>query len=399
MGVYDAVKRFDSRICMTRKCQNWLKTFGEWTLPRSEAPETFIFWTGLFTLASVVRRHVKVPKSILGSWDASPNLYVLFIAPPGKARKSTTANYTEDLLDYVPDVTKAPELITKESLLSTIVKSPDNSIAITAPEFGEFIAKSGPDMYGFLTNIYDGKKNISVSTLSRGLELAEKPCVNLLGATTPIWLADNMPESVIGGGFASRVIFIFEESVRRRKLYYRELDHEALGKIREDLVSDLIHIANDIAGDFEIARDAEEFMVDWYDKNAEVSSISEYKMHGYYERRPAHIHKVAMLLHLAESDELVIQKQDFIGAIKLLSQVEKKLPQTFQSIGKNIYAVDARRIAEYVRERKKVSQPELYSQFFHVATPNLLQEFISGLVLMGEIKQVVEGTVIYYTEP
>lgn len=382
---------------MKRKCQNWLKTFGEWTLPRSEAPETFIFWTGLFTIASVVRRHVKVPKSILGSWEAAPNLYILFIAPPGKARKSTTANYTEDLLDYVPDVTKSPELITKESLLSTIVKSPDNSIAITAPEFGEFIAKSGPDMYGFLTNIYDGKKNISVSTLSRGLELAERPCVNLLGATTPIWLADNMPESVIGGGFASRVIFIFEESVRRRKLYYRELDHEKLESLREDLVQDLIHISNEISGEFEIEKEAEDFMVEWYEANAEVSSVSEYKLHGYYERRPAHIHKVAMLLHLAESDELVLQKKDFEAAITILGQVEKKLPQTFQSVGKNIYAVDARRIAEFVKEKKKVSQGELYSQFFHVATPNMLQEFITALVLMGEIKQTVEGTVIYYT--
>ncbi len=382
-----------------RKCANWLTTFGEWTLPRSEAPETFIFWTGLFTLASVVRRHVKIPKTMFGSWDASPNLYVLFIAPPGAARKSTTANYTEDLLDYVPDVTKAPELITKESLLSAIVKSPDNSMAITAPEFGEFIAKSGPDMYGFLTNIFDGKKNISVSTLSRGLELAEKPCVNLLGATTPIWLADNMPESVIGGGFASRVIFIFEETVRRRKLYYDDLDHDLLERLRQDLVDDLVHIANDIAGDFTIEEDAKVFMTDWYLKNAETTSVSEYKMHGYYERRPAHIHKVAMLLHLAYADDLVITKQDFIEAINLLRQIEKKLPKTFQSVGKNTYAVDARRIAEYVREKKKVSQPELYSQFFHVATPNMLQEFITALVLMQEIKTVVEGSTIFYLSP
>jgi hypothetical protein len=382
-----------------RKCENWLKTFGQWTLPRSEAPETFIFWTGLFTLASVVRRHVKIPKTMFGSWEASPNLYVMFIAPPGAARKSTTANYTEDLLDFVPDLTKAPELITKESLLSTIVKSTDNSIAITAPEFGEFIAKSGPDMYGFLTNIYDGKKNISASTLSRGLELAERPCVNLLGATTPIWLADNMPESVIGGGFASRVIFIFEETVRRRKLYYEDLDHDLLDRLHKDLVDDLIHISNEISGEFKIEKDAKEFMEDWYNKNAEMKSVAEYKMHGYYERRPAHIHKVAMLLHLAYSDELVLTQQDFIEAITLMKQVEKKLPKTFQSIGKNTYVVDAKRIAEFVLERKKVSQAELYSQFFHVATPNMLQEFITALVLMGEIKMLVQDNTTFYTAP
>lgn len=382
-----------------RKCENWLTTFGQWTLPRSEAPETFIFWTGLFTLASVVRRHVQIPKTMFGSWSASPNLYVMFIAPPGAARKSTTANYTEDLLDFVPDITKAPELITKESLLSCIVKSPDNSMAITAPEFGEFIAKSGPDMYGFLTNIYDGKKNISASTLSRGLEFAEKPCVNLLGATTPIWLADNMPESVIGGGFASRVIFVFEETVRRRKLYYEDLDHAALDKLHKDLVDDLIHISNEVAGDFEITPEAKEYMEDWYIKNADMTSVSEYKMHGYYERRPAHIHKIAMLLHIAYSDELKLNIEDIQNSIQLLKQIEKKLPKTFQSVGKNTYAVDARRIAEFVLEKKKVSQGELFSQFFHVATPNMLQEFISALVLMGEIKMLVQDNITYYTAP
>ena len=86
---------------MARECENWLQTFQQWTMPRSEAPESFIFWTGLYTLAATVRRHIKVPKGLLGSWDAVPNLYILFIAPPGRARKSTTINYTESLLDHV----------------------------------------------------------------------------------------------------------------------------------------------------------------------------------------------------------------------------------------------------------------------------------------------------------
>jgi hypothetical protein len=233
-----------------RKCKNWLHDFGRWTLPRSEAPETFIMWTGLFTMASALRRHVKIPKTLFGSWEASPNLYILFIAKAGRARKSTTANYSEDLLDALDHITKSPELITKESLLTTLVKSEDASMSILAPEFGEFMVKSGPEMYGFLTNMYDGKKKIAASTLSRNVEFVERPCVNLLGATTPEWVADNMPASVIGGGFASRVIFIFADKVRRRQLYYESLNHEAMDKIRLDLIADLDHIARNINGEF-----------------------------------------------------------------------------------------------------------------------------------------------------
>lgn len=381
---------------MTRKCEDWLTTFGQWTLPRSEAPETYIFWTGLFTLASTVRRHVYVPKEILGSWEAAPNLYILFIAGAGKARKSTTANYTEELLDYVPDLTKSPEIITKESLFTTLTKSPDHSMCVVAPEFGEFMVKSGPEMYSFLTNIYDGKKNLSVSTLSRSLEFAERPCLNLLGATTPEWATANMPESVIGGGFASRVIFIFEEKVRRRKLYYDDVDHKKLEELRKDLLDDLIHISNNIKGPFALANDAKKFMEGWYEINAEGGGVDEYKMAGYFERRPAHIHKLAMLIHLSYSDELVLCKSDFEKAIILIKQIEKKLPQTFKAIGKNPHTLDMDRLLEYIVEKGRVPRAELFAKFYHVATPNMLGELINGLSAMGMVTLIPEDGEIYF---
>lgn len=381
-----------------RKCENWLRTFGEWTLPRSEAPETFIFWTGLFTLASVVKRKVRVPKRLLGSWEAAPNLYILFIAPAGKARKSTTANYTEELVDLIPSITKAPELITKESLLSQLVKSDDASMCIVAPEFGEFIVKSGTDMFGFLTNMYDGKKNISASTLSRGAEFAERPVVNLLGATTPEWVAENMPESVIGGGFASRVVFIYEEKVRRRKMYYDDLDFGYLERLHSDLVDDLTHIANNIAGEFTLAPAAKAFMEDWYEHNADAGDASSNKLSGYFERRPAHIHKVAMLLHLAYSDELEIQQADFEGAIELLGKLEKKLPKVFESIGKNPYTVDIYRILAFISEKGRVSKAEVRRNFMHAAEPSKISELIDGLHAAGYINQDIEGMETYLSK-
>lgn len=383
-----------------RKCKNWLTDFGRWTKPRSEAPESFIFWTGLFNLAAALRRHVQVPKTMFGSWAAAPNLYVLFIAGAGKARKSTTTNYTEELIhDVMPKITAAPEIITKESLLTELVKSPDASMYILAPEFGEFIVKSGVDMYGFLTNIYDGKKRISASTISRGAEFADRPCVNLLGATTPEWVAANMPESVIGGGFASRVIFIFEERVRRRQLYYESLDYDALEKIRKNLVSDLEHIANNIYGDFKIEEDAKEYMEEWYQKTADTYSEADYKMHGFFERLPAHIHKVAMLIHVAYSDELVLTLSDFKEAIALLKQVELKLPQTFQAIGKNPYTVDMNRILAFVEEKGKVAMSEIRSRFYHAATPAMLTELVNGLNDMGMIRSELVGTQYFISIP
>ena len=66
---------------MPRLLDNWLYRYLDWTLNRSEAQESMIIWSGLFTLASAVKRHVYFPKSLMGSYDIYPNLYVIFIGP------------------------------------------------------------------------------------------------------------------------------------------------------------------------------------------------------------------------------------------------------------------------------------------------------------------------------
>jgi hypothetical protein len=378
-----------------RKCQNWLSEFAKWTLPRSEAPESFIFWTGIFTLASAIKRNVTIPKRMMGSWEVIPNVYILFVADPGKARKTTTANYAEDLFEIAKGITRSPELISKEALLQTLVESPDQTIAILAPEFGEFMAKSGVDMYGWLTNMYDGKRRIVAKTISRSTELAEKPCVNLLGATTPVWIAENMPESVIGGGFASRVIFIHEDTVRRRKLFYNKLDWSVLDDIQKSLSIDLARISK-IKGAMEFeSQETMDKIEAWYTDTADEGTAAHYKLSGYYERRPAYALKLAIILHLAYSDELVLTLQDFNEAVAILKQIEKKLPKVFEAVGKNPYVVDMNRIYDFILERKKVVKSDLYREFSHAAEQPKLDELLNALYVMKYIQLETVGPELY----
>lgn len=322
---------------------------------------------------------------MMGGWEISPNLYIIFVAPPGKARKSTTIGFVaDDILNDMQRLTRAPSIVTQAALLKQLVESDDASVYVTSHEFSSFVMKSKVEMFEFLTDLYDGKRHIEASTIGRGIEFAERPCANLLAATTPRWIVENMPESVIGGGFASRVIFIFEDKVRRRQLYYESLNFDHLDKLRVDLTEDLQHIADNVHGDFKLTDDAKDFMEHWYRKNAEVPD-ADYRLSGYLERRPAHIHKVAMLLHVAYSDELLIERADFERAIYLLSLVEAKLPKVFAQIGKNQHQPDMSQILEFVEARQRVSRTDLLRQFSSAATPMLLQELIVGLVQMEYI--------------
>lgn len=379
-----------------RQCSNWLLAFRDWSLPRSEAPESFHLWAGLFTLASVIKRKVKIPKKILGGWEVSPTLYVIFVAPAGRARKSTTGGYAEELLREIPIVARAATAMTKEVLLKKLSEVRDSSLSVFSSEFAMFIQKSGTDMYDVLTHMFDGNLDVSVETIGRPLDFAEKPCINMLGCTTPDWISSNMPENVIGGGFASRVIFVFEERKRRSKLFYDEaengelgLDWEAGAKQKEALVADLSHIATMLEGEFSFTPEARKLMKDWYEKEGETEADN-YRLQGYYERKPAHTLKIAMLLHIAKSDVLEIDIEDMAGALTILEDLEKKLPKTFANIGKNAYTSELTRIVEFIQRRREVTMKEVLVNFYQAADPRKLQELIQGLIAAGIVRKFID---------
>jgi hypothetical protein len=381
-----------------RRCANWLLTFREWTLPRSEAKESFIFWTALFTLASAIRRKVYIPKTVLGSWEVAPYLYIMFVAPAGKARKTTTLSYSDDLLLSELGIKKASASMTVQVLMKRLADSPDNSLSIQIKEFGTFYNQSKEMMIDFLTALFDGVKRHDSDTLSRGVEFAERPCINLIAATTPKWIAENLSENAVGGGFASRVIFIFEDTVRRRRLFYHrgkdKVDPEKMKELHGNLLMDLVHISQNIEGEFKLTDEAEAYAEDWYIKYADNPSVPDPRLTGYNERKPAYMFKLAMLCHLAYSDELLVNKGDVQQALALLKNVEGKMLQTFQAIGKNPHTLDLETIVEYVNEIGEVAPAKLRKNFQHVATPRMLDELLMFLVTTRQITEVNTNGII-----
>lgn len=367
-------------------------SYRDWTLPRSEAPESFIFWTGIFALASVMKRRVSIPKGWLGSWAAYPNFYIIFVSPPARARKSTTVSYADDLLENIPKITVAASAPSVQVLHKRIADSGDASISIRSPEFATFINTSGLAMVDYLTDLFDGKKHHSSDTLARSLEFAERPCVNLLAATTPLWISENLSEQMIGGGFTSRVLFVYEEGVRRRKLFYKDVDHGEIDKLQQRLVADLTHLASNVEGEFTFAPEAEKLAQEWYENNADAwEKEGDKRLIGFMERKPAHTMKLSMLLHLAHSDDLIIEVEDFKEAVTLIEQVESKMLHVFQSVGKNPYTTDMDAISDYIKAKGQVTRKELLGRFYHSAPPAMLEELINALIVMGRISAGVNG--------
>jgi hypothetical protein len=369
-----------------RRCKNWLSSFLQWTLPRSESPETIILWTGLSTIASVTKRHVYLPKALMGSYILYPHLYIVVVGKPGVVRKSTSIGYSETLLSYIDDVTVTASATSDSKLVETLSITPDSAVTIISSEFGTFMATSKEKMYDLLTDLFDGKIKHDYSTRLHGLELAINPCINLLAATTPKWIATQPPDILTGGGFSSRVIFVYESQVRQRRMYYDNVQWEEVEALREDLIHDL-EIIMELEGEFKhedrFTRDA---MEQWYLDNAD-NPIDDERVEGYFQRKPTHVHKVSMLLSLAERDDLIITMEHFQKALALLDAIEARMPKALLMNGRNPYADEIDRVREYIAHHEKgVGKSKLLGRFYNDLSPAALDDVLSALVIMGDVQ-------------
>lgn len=372
---------------MPRVCDDWLKTYLEWTLPRSESPETMILWSGLLTLSSVLKRKVKIPKKLMGGYDIYPNVYIIFVAPPGVARKSTTVGRAETLLREVDNVQLASTAVSASKLVADLSDTIDGCLTILPSELGTFMNVSNEEMYDLLTDLFDNKEMYTYSTRMHGLEVVQKPCINFLAATTPRWVEQQMPLHVIGGGFASRVIFIFEDAPRKRQLYYN-IDEKQVKMMKEALVIDLKHIAS-LEGEFKHdSKDTRKKIETWYQELDVVAASAGPGVEGYFNRKHIHVHKLMMLLSVAESDKLVLTLEHFEKALVILEAIEAKMPHALVYAGQNPLAEMTWQVWDYIKAGGTVRERDVIKRFHVDLGSDGLSEVLGTLIRTGVIERV-----------
>lgn len=352
---------------------------------------SFIEWTGLYTLSSVLRRQIYYPRTIMaGNYTVYPNLYVMLVAPAGAIRKSTTTANAERFLDRIEGVTIASSAISASALVAILaaskdapIRSKDGSVSIMSSEFASFIAISKDTMYDLLTDLYDGKVKHDMVTRLHGHENIKHPCVNLLAATTPAWVAGNMPAHVLGGGFASRVIFVNENQLRQRMLFYKH--RPEYDEMDSKLTRDLEHIAT-LKGEVSFESEALMEKIDrWYQEEAPKWG-GDTKTEGYFNRKHVHTLKLMAILSAAERDDLVVTETHFAMAKALLAATETRLPKVFSAVGRNPHASTTEQVLTFIQAKGPVTRAQIMAQAYSDVDARRLTEILDTLQMMGVVE-------------
>lgn len=389
---------------MARQLENWIDSYLKFTR-NSESPAMFHTWTAISVLAAAMQRKCHLQYGMLSLY---PNMYIVLVAPSGKARKGMAMSIGYDFLDEL-GIPLAAEATTREALIQSLQASnttsvtPDgtfifhSSLTIFSQELAVFLGFKNLTLLSDLTDWFDCRKRWTYKTKHFGVDDIERVWVNLLGATTPELIQTTLPSEAIGGGLTSRMIFVYEP--RKGKTVCAPFLTDDDKDLRNTLMQDLYEI-HQVGGEFKVTKDFVELWSIWYPEQDENPPFKDPRFAGYLSRRPTHAMKLSMILSMARSSDMILTGEFLQEAITLLERTEKKMPFALGGVGRSQHSGIMADIMYYIGAHREVFESELQAAFHTDADASLLDVIIRTLVRMNfcTIKSTNKGTLIVYNE-
>jgi hypothetical protein len=259
-------------------------------------------------------------------------------------------------------------------------------LTIVSSEFGTFLDPHDRAMVDVLVTLWDGQiGEWKRKTKTQGADTIINPWLNVLACTTPKWIAGNFPDYMIGGGFTSRCVFVYGEEKRHLVAYPGGKIPANFQSLADDLIHDLEHISL-LGGPMTLTPDAIAWGTQWYaDHYASTRDmpLDEAKWGGYWARKQTHVHKLAMILSVSESDSLLVEKRHLQDAAAIVTSTESSLPKIFELVGQSDLARISEAVRGEIRANACIDRAALFARLSRTYAPKEIDEAVAGLVKAG----------------
>ena len=386
-----------------RELKNWISSYVEY-VDNTEAPIEYHLWSAISTIAGALNRKCWLN---MGIFNLYPSFYIVFVAPPGVATKSTTAGTAMSILKASKTIKLFEGSVTWQAVLDELADNEkqikiDNKmeamscVQFFASELGVLIKKDDNSMIDLLVDVWDGKSNIERRTKGTGIVQIARPYINLIGCTTPSWLVNYAESYMIEGGFFSRTIFVYADKKAKTIAYPQENINIAL---RTKLELDLKRIGN-IRGEFTLTDEAKEWGKIWYEDlwNNPPDHLKGDNFQSYIARRQTHLHKTAMIISAAQRSDRIITLEDMLNAEQLLVVAESHLNKIHEAIMAdervNAYKLIVRTVKKYPQGIVKNDLYKMLAGRMHI---NDFHQGVESAQFSNEIglRQVQNAMIIY----
>lgn len=349
--------------------RDWLQEFVEFG-SFGEANPQILWWSGVATVASALRRKVWVDQYY---FEWSPNFYIVIVAPPGVVAKTTTIGTGLRLLRQVDSVTLGPNITTWQALLQYMGNNSEevdvpgygvmsmSCITVAVSELGTFLDPKDRYQTDVLVDLWDGRRDmLDKITKGAGNDHLENAWVTIVGGTNRAWIAENFTEYSLQGGLLSRIIFLYADKKHKLVALPGKCVPKDIKAREESLVAGL-KVISDYAGEFHLTQKAEDWMEEWYAETwGKVTEDSD----GRITRRQAHIVKTAMVISASRFEFPRITEKHLQDARIAFEAAENGSKVVFELVGQTPITRAAREIADIVTASGPQKESLLYRTYF-----------------------------------
>ena len=370
------------------------------------SPALWRKWAGIFVLAAAMERRLWIKTSF---GELYPNLYVVFVGPPGVGKTLMTSqvrSFLYNLSDagdtkgfhlsaasetHASLIDSLREATRRFIVPNTMEMANFNALTVVSNELGVLLPEYDPFMMSKLTDLYDG---YPYSERRRTKELnftIPNPQINLLAATTPSFLVDTLPEGAWDQGFLSRTMLAFSAETMYRDIFAQVTTRDALG---QDLTKDLRHIFT-LYGKMSFTEEVVKAFRTW-DSGGRLPLPDHPKLLHYNTRRAAHLLKLCMILTVADRDSLQIDIKDYDLALDTLIELEVYMPEIFKAM---TTGGDSRAMEEvwyhvailYGKEKKNISEARILAFLAERIPAQNVDRVMNVMVKTGIFIEEFEG--------
>lgn len=359
----------------------------------NEAPENFHLWSALAVASAVVNRKVYI------DWPPHriyTNLYVLLVGDQG-SRKGVAEGLAKDTVKLnFPNIpigasVTSPQAITKKmasiecthSFVDELgVSTEVHPIAFFVSELKHFLGLNQMGMIDLLTDAYDDKY-IEADYKTAGNDIIINPYITLLACETPDWILTRLKNEMISGGFARRIIPIYEKSIREPIPIPFQTPEMMKAQFR--CISTLQKISQKI-GQVKFTPKAKDIYAKWYTDELRKPPI-EPLMRGFASSKHTQMLKVATLLTLLDTDDLLLTEETILISIQLIQNTLPGMEELYKGAGRNELARPTERLMEWLNSRGGVVAEK---EFLLVANRDMdPRESYSVLMHLKNTEQIV----------
>jgi len=375
---------------MARQLDDWIEGWLEFQ-ENTEPPRQFVSWVAVSIIAAALQRKCVLK---MGHLKLYPNMYIIIVGPSG-SRKGTAMTPGRDIIEH-KGIKLSAEATTREALIralkhATGAQTTDQgtfqahaSLTIYSQELTSFMGYNNVQLMNDLTDLFDCRDTWNYDTKDeKKKDFINHVWVNMIGATTPETLHAALPMESIGGGFTSRIIFVYGDK-KYKVVPFPWITQEALDTL-EKLKIDLGAIYL-MEGQFKYDQSFIDRYVAWRHHHEATPPFKDPRLGGYIDRKPAHLLKLSMILSASQSDNMMITKSIFDRALVMLEKTEKHMIKVYAGFGESKdSSVLSRVMSDLILAKDQgVDFAYLMSKYYYDADEDMMRRIWRTLATMPQ---------------